>query len=184
MRAYATNSIGTSYGAEESFITTSPSVGQSFQGGILAYVLAPGDPGYNAAVLHGIIAAPSDLGPVEWGCKGSVISGADGTVIGTGNQNTIDIMTGCATAGIAARLCGDLVLNGYSDWYLPSIDELHILYLNQVSIGGFNSGANYWCSSEWGNSDAYAINHYFSSSVVTSGDNKNVQHLVRAIRSF
>jgi len=147
VRAYATNSVGTAYGNEVSFTTTIFTIGQSYQGGIVAYILQAGDPGYDANVPHGLIAAPSDQGYVEWGCYNTAISGADGIVIGTGAQNTLDIMNGCSQAGIAARLCGDLVLGGYSDWYLPSIDELNKLYINRVAIGGFTS-YGYWSSTE------------------------------------
>ena len=148
VRAYAINAAGTSYSAQVSFTTLSYQIGDPYQGGIIAYILQSGDPGYNANVLHGLIAAPSDQSTgAEWGCNGTTISGADGTAYGTGNQNTIDIMNGCATAGIAARLCGDLVLGGYSDWYLPSLDELNKLYINKATIGGF-ADDYYWSSTE------------------------------------
>ena len=77
-----------------------------------------------------------------------------GTAVGTGNQNTIDIVTGCADAGTAARICSDLVLNGYSDWYLPSKDELNLLYTNHVAIGGFVVG-DYWTSTEVNSTNAW-----------------------------
>ena len=147
VRAYATNAIGTSYGAEFSF-TTVLGIGDTYQGGIVAYILQPSDPGYIAGQTHGLIAAASDQSTAaEWGCNGTALPGAEGTALGTGNQNTIDIMAGCATAGIAARLCGNLVLNGCSDWYLPSFVELNKLYINRVAIGGFASNY-YWSSSE------------------------------------
>ena len=90
-------------------------------------------------------------------------------------------MAGCATAGIAARLCGDLVLGGYSDWYLPSKDELHKLYMNRVAVGGFSS-SDYWSSSEDSNPNfAWNQNFFFG---YQGYDYKSGAYSVRAVRAF
>jgi hypothetical protein len=73
--------------------------------------------------------------------------GGTSTAIGTGQANTTAIVNGCSEAGIAARICDDLVLNGYSDWFLPSKDELNQMYLHQSVFGG-GFGEFYWSSSE------------------------------------
>ncbi len=156
-------------------------IGQNYGGGKIAYILLSGDPGYDANVPHGLIAAGSDQSPAdEWGCVGIAIPGADGTALGTGNQNSIDIMSGCATPGIAARICADLVLNSFSDWYLPSKDELNKLYLNQVAVGGFTSDY-YWTSTEFDNNVAWAQS--FGTGFQGFG-NKDGLNRVRAIRAF
>jgi len=159
-------------------------IGQSYGGGKIAYILQDGDPGYVSGQTHGLIAADAEQSTgAGWGCYGTEISGADGTALGTGAQNTQDIVnpvTGCSAAGIAARLCNDLELNGYSDWYLPSKDELDKLYNNRVAIGGF-ADAYYWSSSEHSNS--YAWFRDFGSTY-QSYSSKNSTYYVRAIRAF
>jgi hypothetical protein len=158
-------------------------IGQAALGGTIAYILQSGDPGYDAGVQHGLVATATDTAAnAVWGCPTTAITGADGIVIGTGNQNTIDIMAGCATAGIAARLCGDLSEGGYSDWYLPSKNELNKLYLNKDAIGGFTSSTSvYWSSTESDTFGAWVQNFNDGTSNFAS---KSSNPSVRAIRSF
>ena len=156
-------------------------VGDTYAGGIVFYVDASG--------CHGLVAAPSDQSSsAEWGCAGSPIAGADGTAIGTGNQNTIDIEAGCSTAGTAADICANFALAGYTDWFLPSKDELNLMYQNigegnalgLGNIGGF-APTNYYCSTEYDFNNAwkqYFVNGYKYNS------NKSSTGRVRAIRAF
>jgi hypothetical protein len=172
--------------------TASLGVGMAYQGGKIAYILKFGDPGYDANTLHGLIAATSDQSTgesSEWGCSTTIITGADGTAIGTGNQNTTDIMAGCSEAGIAARLCRDFRGGGYTDWYLPSKDELYKLYLNREAIGGFANSDNeeyYWSSSEY--VDIYLSNLGAWNQDFATGwqnpDRKTFKNHVRAVRAF
>ena len=159
--------------------TMSTAVGDSYKGGVIAYILQTGDPGYIAGEFHGLIAAPSDQSAgAAWGCQGTSI--ATSTALGTGQSNTTHIVNGCSTAGIAARICSDLVLNGYSDWYLPSKDELNKLYLNQDAIGGFSTDG-YWSSSEYSSERSWTQG--FLNGSLGHG-NKPSLYLVRAVRSF
>ncbi|MES1198032.1 MAG: hypothetical protein ABUL41_02025, partial [Chitinophagaceae bacterium] len=103
-----------------------------------------------------------------------------------------DIIAGCTQAGIAARICGDLVLNGYDDWYLPSKDELNQLYINRVAIGGFNDPEQeYWSSSEGPvNFDEGAGIFVWSAWLQEIGSGaqlairRHIEYSVRAVRSF
>lgn len=181
VRAYATNSVGTAYGNQTSFVAIS--IGDIYQGGKVGYILQYGDPGFDENVTHGLVVANTDQSTLaEWGCKGTSISGADGSAIGTGNQNSIDIVSGCTTAGIAAKICLDLDMEGYTDWYLPSENELIKILTNASIIGGM-SGI-YWSSTEYDNNFAWAGIAGGAVSYYSKDATKANACYVRAIRSF
>lgn len=89
-----------------------------------------------------------------WGCYGATIPGADGLGIGTGKQNTTDILASCTETGIAARLAASYTGGGKTDWYLPSRDELNQLYLKIGIVSGLTINNN-WSSSEYSGANAW-----------------------------
>lgn len=114
--------------------------------------------------------------------QNAAVSGADGTAIGTGQQNTIDIVaqSGNLAASSAAAYANDYTSGGYSDWFLPSIDELTAMYTYKTEIGGFTSGS-YWSSSEY--DQGVARFHAFPSGSPNVANKPN-NFSVRPVRSF
>ena len=142
-------------------------------GGIVFYVTDHG--------LHGLEAAPADQSSgAPWGCLGTLLNGAGGTAVGTGAQNTADIVAGCSESGIAARIANDYSLNGYDDWFLPSAGELDLLYQQRAVVGGFVN-VGYWSSLQDGT--LYATIKDFSNNY-WSFANKDSFFRVRAVRAF
>ena len=162
-RAYATNSAGTAYGAVLTFTTTStaviPAVGTAYGGGVVAYVYQAGDPGYSSTNIPILIAATADQvgdvgGKAYWSIAGRSTSaqsvgllGASYEALGAGAANTTAIITAYGAGNYAAKFARDYTDGTYSDWYLPSKNELAKLYANRVAIGGF-AVDRYWSSTE------------------------------------
>jgi prepilin-type N-terminal cleavage/methylation domain-containing protein len=111
----------------------------------------------------------------------TAVSGADGLLIGTGAQNTIDIVaqSGNVAATSAAAYASDYTYGGFSDWFLPSKDELTELYTNRNSVG-FSTDF-YWSSSESAASSAWT--HAFDFGAQGYGTKSNTTY-VRPVRSF
>jgi hypothetical protein len=150
-------------------------IGQSYQGGKIAYIDGTG--------LHGLIVANMDQGTsVAWYNGSHTDTYATGTAIGTGMANTNAIIASQGNTGVyAAKICRDYRGGEYADWYLPSKDELNQLYINSAAVGGFADNY-YWSSSESGISGAQIQN--LTSGYQFSGGNKSTAYNVRAVRAF
>jgi len=173
------------------YTLTVQGIGTHAGGGIIGYILEPGDPGYVAGVPHGLIAAITDAtGFFVWALPAyqstTVPGGAIGTAIGTGmaNSNAIVLQNG-AVNSYAAGVCDvstnpDTGTGVFSDWYLPNEGELVSLYQSRLLIGNFSNDL-YWSSQEFTATTASCLN--FANSTVVQSPKSN-SYRVRAVRSF
>lgn len=186
-------------------------VGDYYQGGLISHLFKAGEKGYVEGEKHGIIVTEKDVASSQWGCY-SVHTGSDTkNKIGFGATNTqgiiafhhndlIDFTTfpeqchPTNDGSIAAYICDTLNCNGYSDWFLPSIEEMYTVRLNlhEKGKGNLSSLPNiYWSSTEekpkvWifqrGAIYAYAVQ--MESGIIGIGTKKNTQAKIRAVRYF
>jgi hypothetical protein len=136
-------------------------------------------------------AAPADLsGEWQW-CDpytyGQLypLLGASGTTIGTGAANTAIMLATCRVGASFAAHIYSTINNSrtYSDWCLPSKDELNQLYVSRAYVGGFGTGStSYWSSSEAGTEDAWY--QHFDDGYQASGLSKAGLLYVRPVRAF
>lgn len=118
--------------------------GKDYAGGLIAYL--------NTTTGTGFVVASTDQSTaLIWDPNQPAGSGTAGTndAIGNGPLNTSAIVSQIGAGSYAAQACNDLVLNTYSDWFLPSRDELTEVYnnLHVNGLGGFQN-ISYWSSSE------------------------------------
>ena len=146
-------------------------------GGIVFY-----DKGNNLDGWRFLEAAPSDQNAgIRW-YNGSSSDINTGTTVGTGRANTEAIIAAQGSGNYAAKVCKNLTINGYSDWFLPSKDELGLMYTNLKETGLVSFGRVWlWSSSQENRS--YAWVQGFSPGEQSAYD-KSCGFAVRACRSF
>ena len=165
VRAYATNSAGTAYGNDVSFIAPPFVIGQSYKGGIIFYLFPSG--------INGLVSGSNDVPVSPWGGSGINVVTSDS--IGAGLNNTYFINAYCGTNS-AGWACS-VGVSGFGARFLPSKMELQLLYNQKNFIGGFINGI-YWSSTQANVNEAFGID--FTSGEPVS-DDKNAYHAVRAV---
>jgi hypothetical protein len=162
-------------------------IGDFRYGGVVFWV----DPNDNT---HGLVCAVEDQSSgIQWYNGSYITTNATGTAIGTGQANTTAIISvqGATETNYAAGLAKDYSGGGYTDWFLPSKDELNEMYLNKASIdatafsnGGSDFAVNfYWSSTE------YDASHAWGQAFTNGNQNLNFYGkfsalYVRAVRAF
>lgn len=125
-------------------ITVSLQLGQYYQGGIIAFLDGSGQ--------HGLIVSQSEYTGL-WGCVGNLAwSQSDGY------SNTSQATSLCNSPHLAVTISWNLILNGYSDWFLPAKDQLLIVYQNVLSQGVLPMTGIYWSSSSYSTNWAWSLN--------------------------
>ncbi len=170
---------------------TTYSIGDFAQGGIVFWVDETGE--------HGLVCTKSDLNGgsgIRWYAGTNTYTMAKGDGPYSGELNTALIIASQSNGDgdtYAARICNELQITEggktYGDWYLPSKEELNLMYQNKTIIdatatanGGVAFATNYyWSSTEYNN--GYAWRQYFSNGFQYFG-NKFVTFRVRAVRAF
>lgn len=154
-------------------------LGMNYQGGIIFHLDATGK--------HGFIAPTSDQSNTAQWINGSyltsLLTSTGASSIDDGSSNTsLIIKTFGNTGSYSAKICRDYKGGGFNDWYLPSKNELNILYTQKSLVGGF-ADEIYWSSSEYDAGSAWV--QYFLNGeqhLDNTSDAANVH--TRAIRSF
>lgn len=168
-------------------------VGDLFGGGIIVGLWKEG------GVEKGLIASLTDLSAgVEWSANTTGLIGVSAQSRTNGQSNTNAIVAQNSTPGYAATLCDsytnpDTGTGVFSDWYLPSIYEIHVcwqaLFVVENALGEADAfqGPWYWSSTEEpdnGSPGSYAWCKYFVSTTPMLMVSKSSLGRVRAVRRF
>jgi hypothetical protein len=174
---------------------SSVSIGDSYEGGIVAYIYVSGDPGYVAGQQNGIIMAEVDQSTdTSWSNITDALVGGTSVVLGAGKTNTAAIIAQAGHTTSAAKLCDGYASGGYTDWFMPSLNEMSKMY-EGLDISGsqanwlkysFDAGGNYnyWTSSEDSASSAHRKNMHYAGGTSVISQKSEDGFKVRAIRYF
>lgn len=182
-RVKAVNSAGAAYSREMTF-TPGYGIGEAFGGGFIIWLDDSGE--------HGLIAAETDQSNgIVWdnspNCKKTNVSA---TSIGTGQANTTRLVSVLGLGSYPAKICDELVFNGFTDWFLPSLEELDCMQKGlSVFDRNYNlNGIYYWTSSEAPDTDGTGSCSAMVQNIFTgekrSWAKNDATPFVRAVRAF
>jgi len=151
-----------------------PKLGANYEGGIIFYIDGSGQ--------HGLIAASADLSKsTPWFNGNFLLTGASSSTDGSANTTAIINAQG-AVGTYAAKLCRDHRGGGHNDWFLPSKDQLNMLYTQKTLVGGFSNDI-YWSSTESGVGEAW-VQYFLDGTQHLDNTSDGATVGTRAIRSF
>jgi hypothetical protein len=157
-------------------------IGDTALGGVVAYLLSPADSGYSPNIQHGIIIASSDLTyGMQWGCM-TLFPTSPNKLRGEYNQQ--QFMSTCQSSPtIAMGAPANLILNGKTDWVLPTKDDLAAIYSNQSTLSQYFLSGTYWSSTNNSNgAGAWTMN--LSSGYVGTALKNDNYHRTKPVRYF
>lgn len=158
--------------------TDSYSVGDVGPAGGIVFI-TPSTPGNSTGQYFEVAPLASEAAR-EWALPR--VAGASGTEIGTGATNTEAIArqeNGAINS--AAEYASEYSVNGFSDWFLPSKDELFELYKNRDKIDGFSTSF-YWSSTESSGNNAWLQS--FEDGTQAGDASKGSRLYARPVRAF
>lgn len=180
-------SIVTGLSSCNKFSQNIPVEGEKYGGGIVLHIFQPHEKGYIAGETHGIIVAEKDLhGLRKFGLIGVDLTGLTTSEIGYGKLNTEAIIAAYPDSASAAKFCSEVKINYYDDWYLPSINELNLIFEKRQSLGTFSTDytSHYWASTAYDDVNySGAFSRFFNTSAICVKDRHEPFH-IRPVRYF
>lgn len=158
-------------------------IGEFYQGGVVFYLDGSGG---------GLVCAVSDQdggSGIQWYNGNFTTTSAYGTSIGTGQANTTAIINNQGAGSYAAIVCDNYTIGAYSDWFLPSKDELNEMFQNKAAIDATataNGGTAFVSANYWSSTEVETYYAWLQDFIVGIQDLYWVDdtHRVRAVRAF